>query len=461
MEATRMLLGKIFERFVEKSPASVMIRGVLEKSLAPARIDALFEGTADQQYTRELLFSTLARLLSEVVLGVAPSVRAAYLEAEEKIPVSITAVYDKLQGVETDVSAELVRDSARQLRPLVRRLKGRTAKMLPGYPIRILDGNHLAGTEHRIEELRRLRAGALPGQALVVLDPDAMLVTEVLPCEDGHAQERSLLDDVLPMVQPGELWIDDRNFCTTNFLFGIHRRGGFFLTRQHASTLHWKTVGERKRVGRIETGMVFEQSVELYDPDYDETLRVRRITVLLDEPTRDGEMEIHLLTNLPRRAADAKRLALLYQKRWTIETMFQTLTVTLCCEINTLGYPKAALFGFCLALLAYNAVSLVKTALGAAYGTEQANEVSWHRLCTHLSRVYGGMTIAIPASAWRIFHRFTDDQLADLLRELAGKVDMAKFHKHPRGPKKPPPKKRSGAKIKHVATARILEKTLK
>ena len=45
---------------------------------------------------------------------------------------------------------------------------------MPGYPIRILDGNHLAGTEHRIKELRALRAGALPGQALVVLDPDAI-----------------------------------------------------------------------------------------------------------------------------------------------------------------------------------------------------------------------------------------------------------------------------------------------
>jgi IS4 transposase len=457
-----MLLGKIFERFVEKSPASVMVRGVLEKALDSARVDALFAGTAEQQYTRELLFSTLVRLMSEVVLGVAPSVRAAYLEAEEKIPVSITSVYDKLQGVETAVSAALVRDSAQQLRPLVRRLQGRAKRLLPGYPIRILDGNHLAGTEHRIKELRRLRAAALPGQALVVLDPDAMLVTEVLPCEDGHAQERSLLDEVLPLVQPGELWIDDRNFCTTKFLFGIHRRQAYFLTRQHASTLHWQAIGERKRIGRIETGMVFEQNLELYDPEHEETLRVRRITVVLDEPTRDGEGEIHLLTNLPRRAANAKQVAQLYQKRWTIETMFQTLTVTLCCEINTLGYPKAALFGFCLALLAYNAVSLVKTALGTVHGTEQvANDVSWHRLCTHLSRVYGGMTIAIPASAWRVFHRLPDDQLADLLKELATKVEMSKFRKHPRGPKKPPPKKQSGAKISHVATARILNKSSK
>jgi hypothetical protein len=262
MEATRMLLGKIFERFVAKSPVSVMVRGVLEKALDPARVDALLEGTAESQYTRDLFFSTLVRLMSEVVLGVAPSVRVAYLEAEEKLPVSITAVYDKLQGVETAVSAALVRDSSEQLHPLIRRLRGRAARLLPGYSIRILDGNHLTGTEHRIQELRRLRAAALPGHALVVLDPDAMLVTEVLPCEDGHAQERSLLDDVLPLVKPGELWIDDRNFCTTNFLFGIHRGEAYFLTRQHASTLHWQPVGERKRIGRSETGMVFEQQTD-------------------------------------------------------------------------------------------------------------------------------------------------------------------------------------------------------
>ena len=60
--------------------------------------------------------------------------------------------------------------------------------MLPGYRVRILDGNHLAGTEHRIKELRTLGAGALPGHALVLLDPRLMLVTDVVLCEDGHAQ---------------------------------------------------------------------------------------------------------------------------------------------------------------------------------------------------------------------------------------------------------------------------------
>ena len=51
-----------------------------------------------------------------------------------------------------------------------------------------------------VQELRTLGAGALPGQALVVLDPRLMLVTDVVLCEDGHAQERSLLESVLPMI---------------------------------------------------------------------------------------------------------------------------------------------------------------------------------------------------------------------------------------------------------------------
>jgi len=454
-----MLLGKPFGAFVEGSPVSVMVRGVLERAFNSERIDDLFERTAEVQYTRELTFSTVVGLMSEVVLGVAPSIHAAYQEAGETIPVAIASVYNKLNGVEPKVSAELVRDSARQLEPVIRRMKGTTPELLPGYRVRLLDGNHLSGTEHRIEELRSLRAGALPGQALVVLDPELMLAVDVVPCEDGHAQERSLLGDVLAMVEPGDLWIKDRNFCTTTFVFGIARRGSHFLVRQHGSTLHWELVGKRKRRGRTKTGTVYEQTVHLHDPKTGETLVVRRITIELDEPTRDGETEVHLLTNLPARDARAKRVANLYLKRWTIETMFQELTVALNCEINTLGYPKAALFGFCLALVAYNAVSVVRGALRAVHGHEKVSEeVSWYHLCNHLSRVYGGMMIAIPAGRWQIFRELTSVQFAKLLKDLAAKVDLRRFRKHRRGPKRPPPKKSSGAKTKHVSTARILDK---
>jgi IS4 transposase len=56
-------------------------------------------------------------------------------------------------------------------------------------------------------------------------------------------------------------------------------------------------------------------------------------------------------------------VAELYRGRWTIETAFQELARDLNSEINALGYPKAALFGFCVALVLYNAVALMRAAL--------------------------------------------------------------------------------------------------
>ncbi|HPR08419.1 MAG TPA: transposase [Denitromonas sp.] len=436
-----------------------MVRGVLERAFDADRLDGLFERTAETQYTRELWFSTLVRLMSEVVLGVSPSVHAAYQDAAEPLGVSVTAVYDKLAGVEPRVSAELVRDSARHLSAVIEELNGRIPPLLKDYRVLILDGNHLSGTEHRLKELRRMRAAALPGQALVVLDPALMLIVDVLAWEDAHDQERALLEQIVPKVQPRDLWIDDRNFCTTKFLFGIHRQQGCFLVRQHASTLHWELLGKRQSRGRVPTGRVYEQTVRLKNPATGESLRARRITIQLAEPTREGESQVHLLTNLPAQDADARQVAKLYLQRWTIERVFQDLAVALTCEIHTLGYPKAALFGFCLALVAYNAISLIQAALRAVHGTAKVQaEISWYYVCVHLSKVYTGMMIAVPARHWDLFRRLEVHEFAALLKELATGIDLRRFRKHPRGPKKPPPKKISGVKISHVATARILAK---
>jgi len=89
-----------------------------------------------------------------------------------------------------------------------------------------------------------------------------MLATEVVLCEDGHAQERSLLGQVLPCVEPDDLWIADRNFCTGDFLGGIAARGGCFVVRQHGQ-LKGILVGARQYKGAIDTGKVYEQKIGL------------------------------------------------------------------------------------------------------------------------------------------------------------------------------------------------------
>jgi hypothetical protein len=402
MEAAIMLLGKVFQPFVEKRPVCVMARGILERLFDPGRIDALFDETAEAGYTRKLHFSTLVSLMGDVVLGVHPSVHAAFQALEEQeATVSLTAIYNKLDRVEPQVSAALVRDAAQQTAPVIDALDARLEPWLPGYRCRILDGNHLSATERRIEELRTTWAAALPGKILVVLDQERMLAEEVFLTEDGHAQERSLLDATLATIRAKDLWIADRNFCTLKFLFGIARRLGYFLIRQHGS-LKGTLLGRRRKIGPCPTGMVYEQAIRLRDPETGKEETYRRITVKLDQATRDGDWELHLLSNVPEDDADAVTLANLYRKRWTIETVFQEITATLQCEIRTLGYPKAALFAFCLALVAFNAVSLLKASLRAVHGDATVNEtVSGYYLALEISGTYDGMMIAIPAKHWK------------------------------------------------------------
>jgi Transposase DDE domain len=267
-----------------------------------------------------------------------------------------------------------------------------------------------------------------------------------------------MTDAILKLVQPGEQWIADRNFCTTPLLFGIHGIGGFFVIRQHGSNLSWQAVGRRVARGRGPTGEVFEQTLRLTD-DQGQIVFVRRITVELDTPTRDGDLEIHILTNLPVEAADAIAVAELYHKRWTLETAFQELEATLNSEIKTLGYPKAALFAFGVALVADNVLSTVKAALRSVHGaTVVDTEVSAYDVAEELAGTYRGMMIAIPEDEWVVFHGMSPHELSPILKQLARAVRLSEFRKQPRGPKKPRPQRQSGAKVKHVATAHLLAK---
>lgn len=311
------MLGDVFERFVAKSPISVMVRATLERVLSADQLDLWYERTAQKQYTRELLFSTVYDLMRHVVFRIKPSVHAAYRDAKAEVGTSIVAVYNKLNGLETHTSAELVRYSARAFTPLIAQVGGQRTPWLPGYRVKIIDGNCIEATERRLKVLREVPAAALPGKSLVVYEPASGLVTNVFPCEDGHAQERSLFGAILPTVQAEDLWMADRNFCTRELLCTIDQRGAGLLIRQHAG-LPCEMVTPWSTVGRIETGAVAEQQIRVVDADGKAHI-FRRIRMTLDEATRDGDRLLYLVTNVPRCRVSAKRVARLYRKRWTLE----------------------------------------------------------------------------------------------------------------------------------------------
>jgi hypothetical protein len=283
------------------------------------------------------------------------------------------------------------------------------------------------------------------------------LIVDVLPCEDGHAQERSLLPGLLKIVEPKDLWIADRNFCTISFLFGTASRDGKFIIRQHGN-IPYVLKGRRKRVGETETGIVYEQPMEVTDGEGN--IRVfRRISMVLFEPTRDGDTEIHIVSNLPKRVG-ALQIAELYRDRWQIETAFQEVAESLEGEIKTLGYPKAALFGFCMALVTYNLLSVVRAAVRVVHGEEAARSLSTYYMAHEVASSHVGMSVVLEGSFWKDkYASLTPTQMASELKRVAGNIRLTKYKKATWTPEKKQKKKMSKKKRNHVSTARVLQES--
>lgn len=446
------MFSPIIERFAEKSPVPVMVQGILERLLNAETLDNWFEMVRDKQYTRKILFSSLVFIMLEVVCRVRSSVHAAYMASD--IEASRMAVYQKLEHAELTTSQELVRYISTEASKIVEELGGAHPPLLPGYRVKIVDGNCIESTEHRLSVLQETDAAPLPGKSLVVFDPALDLAIDVFPCEDGHAQERAMLGDILETVEANDLWVADRNFCVAHFLLSIAQRDGFFIIRQHKQT-PYTPLAELKQVGQTESGILYEQPVSITDGET--TLHLRRIVLKLNKPTRKGEAELGLFTNLPATVAPAVTIAHIYRTRWRIETGFQKLEAYLNSEINTLGYPKAALFSFCLALIAFNIYALVMAAIRAAYPEINVeDEVSDYYIAEEIKATYKGMIIAVPEADWRIFSQATTPVFCQMLLHLAQQIDLRKFKKHKRGPKKKPKPKTKFVGKPHVSTARLL-----
>src|SRR4051812_43026594 len=112
-----MLCDEVFEQFAREAPVCVMVRATLENALNPRALDQLFEDTAQRQYTRTLLFSSVVDLMSTVVCRIRPSINAAYQKQAPLLGVTRKAVYDKLDRLEPAIAAALVRHTAAALGP--------------------------------------------------------------------------------------------------------------------------------------------------------------------------------------------------------------------------------------------------------------------------------------------------------------------------------------------------------
>lgn len=439
--------------FLRQAPLTVLVRSCLEWMVERADLETLFEETAHAQYTRQLTLDFLVDLMLDVVCGIAPSAHAALKSRREQMGISRQAFYSKLQRMELPVSAAIVARFAELAGPIMEQCHFAGVEPIPGYAARVLDGTIPGGrTDHRIGVLHPLVAGGLTGKVLAVYAVAQHLVQQVVLDEDAYVQERALVNQV--QVRAGEVWLGDRNFCVRTFLFRLHEAGAAFVMRWHAQCPYEEIAPLAP--AQDSTQGALEQPVHLTHPDTGAVMAARRIVLPLDTPTRHGDRELILMTDLPQ-SVSADVIGEGYRQRWQIETHFQKLTSILHCEPDGLNHPRAALFAFAMAVVAGNALAVVQAALQVVHGEDAVREMSYYAFVLHISQIWAGMAIAVPDKQWTFVRNASLQTLALWLLAVARQVPMKNFRRSVRGQKKKPPKKQSSKNQTHVSNKRLIE----
>ena len=441
--------------FARQAPFAIAGRAVFEHLFRAEALDSWFRDNAFRQYERELTFSSLVDLMAAVTFRRQSSVRKAYLADPTRWPVTLSAVYQKLQGVEPSVCAALVADTSVRLHDLIRESGLPPETLVPGRRVMGVDGSHAAATDHRLKVLRETSLAALPCQALVVRDYQTGLLGTIVPTEDAHVNERTLIPALGDMIQPNDVWRGDRNFCTAGLMAAVIDRRATFVFRRHAKTA-WTQTSEFGDATTLSSGnRVDECDVVVRTPEGRE-LKMRQVRIRFAHALENGDHELFLFTNLPKEEVSAVRVAELYRTRWRIEGAFPVVTETMHGEVKSLGYPKAALFAMALSLVAYNILVTLKRFAATALQVSP-EDVSDNMIATEIQTVTTGMMIALPECHWKPWGSTNGKELARWLTELLKELNPTKYRKAKRGPKNPRRLKKNGSSG-HVATYRLLNR---
>jgi hypothetical protein len=416
-----MMQGQIFQKFAKESPLTVMVRAILETIFPVNQFDQIFPKTADKLQFRESLFSAIVDLM-DLVGQIHPKMHVISQTPHNDLKTILNAFYQKPKRIKPNVPAGWVKQTADHLDPVVHKLGRILPYSLAGYLVRSVVGIDLSRS--RSKEFHPLKCKTMPYQSSVVLDPNQLLAVDVLlhGKNNDSAQEDHIFTTPLDSVQPQEIWLAPPTFNFSSFVTGIEQRQAFFVIRQNKTKLFCMPAGRRKLQGQAEQGAVFQQMVHLIDGQGNKLL-ARRITIELENRSPDGQLDLHILTNLPKRFQSLK-LADFYCRQWMMEITFQDLAAKLQDEVAAAGYPRATFFVYCLALIAYNVLSVIEAALCSVQDKNNSHDdVFWYYLANEIDSAWRGMMIALPSQNWSYtFANFTTRQLTNILITLAKNV---------------------------------------
>jgi hypothetical protein len=436
------------------SPLTVLVRGAVERWLAPPILAQIASDCMIGNYERKVTLQALTAIMLDAVLGMQPTVHAAAIARREEWSGSVQALYAKLGRVDPKFSMGLVKRTAEGILPLV------TSPRMAGKPgnvsIKVLDGTMPDGSEHRLGVLRELAAAGLPAQAVIVYDLRTGICDRVAVDEDAYASEKVLAEALLQEARADEIYIADRGFCTCRLMGHLLERGVSFVFREHAYDLVYEEESPERSCGRCSTGIALEGKVRLCDRLRKCTWDLRRIHVKLDAPTQSGEKDLWLLTNLPLDCL-AVEIAELYGQRWQVERHFHFIKRELHGQMPSLGEPRAAIFALCISLAAGNLLAFVRHLQPQEKREAKRPALSGYYLALEISRSYAAIEALTTPRDWRAVAELSSRSFCTWAMQLATRIAWSRYVTHPRGPKQRPPPRLSGKHRHHFSTYRLLQ----
>lgn len=114
-----------------------------------------------------------------------------------------------------------------------------------------------------------------------------------------------------------------------------------------------------------------------------------------------------------------------------MENLFQRLGSALHSEVRTLGQPRATLLMFAMAVVAFNVLSVLQSAVETAHTLAPADDVvsTWH-LAQEVRSHYPGMMVALPAAGWTSLVEALPKEFTRSLLRLARQVDLRHIRKN-------------------------------
>ncbi len=346
-------------------------------------LEDLFQRLRGRQYTKDLSFPLVVRLIADALTQHHGSGRQSFARGQEEglLDNSKQAVYGKLAHVALPLSEAFLAEGTQRLLPL---LPDGTPDHIPSslrcFDIYLVDGKVVKRVAKLLKPLRGQKGGLLGGKALVALHLQSRLAVAMASSADGEVNDAKLIPALLPQmlqVLPRErLAVLDSQFCDLTQTRKLVDQGDHFVVRAHPK-VHFHPDTAAVHASSPSAGQGVDSRGRAWTQDWGwlgvphgkHSLYVRRITL-----SRPGDSAVILYSDLLEpQEFPAEDLLASYLARWGIERVFQQITEVFDLRSLIGTTPQGTIFQLSFCLLLYNVIQVVRAQV--ASGAELPVEV--------------------------------------------------------------------------------------